>query len=322
MHTSIGKLLQCTDGIKYSVYDNVNGDDGLAEASRRDTRRIVSNVPHYVADAKIMRLAEGSAAHNTMAAMARAGIRKLPFDPIMIEMTAPPNEAGKVVHSFVRLQTHPFDGLDAHGTYTDHDEPIKIDVYAYIVQFQQHPQDPDNILIASLPAYAPVGIQFQDGSDAKKPYTVLVQHRILDNKDTDGYAKMEYEMHLVIAEAMAIAMLMLNTRGIEKLQVDTTKLNKARAKSSTRDNPKPPIGAYTVLRIGHIYDSSGRAHSVEGSGRHMPVHWRAGHTRMVPYGPMNAEVRPTRMKFIPPCLVNFDPLEDAAVPMPKREVTV
>lgn len=314
MHTAIGRLLRCTNSSQYEIRDNVFNDHAVAEQSRTDCRIVISDVPHYVADAKIKELAESDAAMATLDAMAKAGIRNLPFDPILIEYTSM-SLAGRTVHNFIRLQTRPLGGWAE--PVTDAGTPVAIDTYAYIVQYQRDPRDPDNILIASLPISAPIGIKMGEPGRA---FTVLVQTRVMDERDVNVYTQMEYEMHLVVAEAMSIAMLMLNTKGIEHVRVDTTKLNKARLK---RNEPaKPRINPYTVLRIGHVYDRQGNAHSIGGSGRHMPVHWRAGHVRNMPYGSFKLDVRPTRPRFIPPCLVNFDPLNPEDAPQPKREVTV
>ena len=42
----------------------------------------------------------------------------------------------------------------------------------------------------------------------------------------------------------------------------------------------------------------------EGTGRTVAPHWRKGHQRMVPYGPMDIEPRPTRPVMVGPVIVN------------------
>ena len=42
----------------------------------------------------------------------------------------------------------------------------------------------------------------------------------------------------------------------------------------------------------------------EATGRALVPHWRRGHVRFVPYGPVAVESRPTRRVFVPPVLVN------------------
>jgi hypothetical protein len=320
MHTSIAKLLAVvSDNSAYQMTNNIPGrPDDEAERGTRDVRRILSGVAHYVADPKIVKLAGSDAAMATFDAMTKAGIRNLPFDPILIEFAAQNSGTTKTVHSFVRLQTKPIvPGRFWDSAGVDHSD--EVDIYAYVVQYQNDSVDRENIYVASLPCEVPIAVTFAEDGRA---FVVKIAADVMDagESDTNPLMKMEYTMHLVVAEAMSIAMLMLNTKGIEHVPVSMAKLNKARAKNAGRNHF--PISDYTVLRVGHVYDANGEAHSLAGSGRHMPVHWRAGHVRNVPYGPHGAAVRPTRLRYIPPCLVNFDPLLDPQAPTPKREVTV
>lgn len=96
--------------------------------------------------------------------------------------------------------------------------------------------------------------------------------------------------------AAAIALLLLNTKGVDLEFVDPSRLNKARAaKGKTL---KPP---YTHVKIGKIYDRSGRV-SGERKGIKQPVHFRAGYVRTVHYGPDRSL---TRKDYVAPCIVNY-----------------
>lgn len=86
-------------------------------------------------------------------------------------------------------------------------------------------------------------------------------------------------------------------------------LNKARAAKG-----KPPIREFTVMKIGRVYDSNGKEHAY--TGRTMPVHLRAGHSRRQHYGCGNELVKTI---YVQPTIVNFDP--NAEVKMPKRILT-
>ncbi|CAJ1391692.1 unnamed protein product [Effrenium voratum] len=109
-----------------------------------------------------------------------------------------------------------------------------------------------------------------------------------------------------IAFAAAIAILLLNTRGIEKERVVSTRLNRKRERKGKRPVPK-----YTHVRVGHIYDRDGRRQGLSKTGVKQPVHFRAGYTRTVWYGP---EKSLSRIDYVPPCLVNFR----GEMPAPKR----
>lgn len=115
--------------------------------------------------------------------------------------------------------------------------------------------------------------------------------------------------------ALSLAFLMLNTKGIDKQVIHTGRLNKARAK--TRDGRKP-VPQHTVVRIGTIYDRSGKGHSATGTGRHMPVHLRAGHTRGQHFGKGNEDLK---IIYITPCIVNFSDGDDKPK-IPNKEVRI
>lgn len=117
------------------------------------------------------------------------------------------------------------------------------------------------------------------------------------------------------AVAVHLALLMLNTKGIEKevVQVEPS-LNKKRIAKG-----KPPIPTHSVVHIGTIYRRDGSAIKREGSGGwHMPMHWRCGYTRRQHFGKNREE---EKIVYIPPCIVNFKPEEDAPhAPMRKVKV--
>lgn len=100
-------------------------------------------------------------------------------------------------------------------------------------------------------------------------------------------------------------MLLLNTKGVaQEVVAAPEKLNRSRTKSG-----KAPIPSCTVVRIGKVYDRSGNEVS-NPTGRHMPIHWRAGHTRQQHYGAGNQKIKQV---YIKPVLVNYDPHTEATV---------
>lgn len=111
--------------------------------------------------------------------------------------------------------------------------------------------------------------------------------------------------------SLSIALLMLNIQGVEKQVIEIEQLNRARVKRGV-----PAVPKHTVLRVGYIYDIHGRRVSTtDGTGRHMPVHMRAGHTRRQHHGPDNSL---TKIIFVPPVLVNFKPGD--TVQQPKKVI--
>lgn len=99
-----------------------------------------------------------------------------------------------------------------------------------------------------------------------------------------------------VASSVAIALVLLNTRGIEKYTIDPKPLNKARAKKG-----KPAIPKHSVIHVTKVYRKDGTAIS-KPSGSKMPMHLRAGHLRKQHFGVKNSEVKQI---YIEPCIVNY-----------------
>lgn len=188
--------------------------------------------------------------------------------------------------------------------------------------------------IARLP-YAPVLIEFQVSHGSRRfvlldeaeagfwaEGALLVRDRMAMISPTRGLirvgtsglaldrsANAEEGAAFVLAAAMAL--LMLNIRGVDKRLVEPTALNRARVRRGCRTR----IPTHTLVRIGTVYDRAGRLAGGE-SGRTMPVHLRAGHTRMQACGENFSERKPV---YIAPVLVNYRDADDVA-PLPRKAV--
>jgi len=133
--------------------------------------------------------------------------------------------------------------------------------------------------------------------------------------DGEGFAVFgvgrNQDAHAIIC-AVTMALLFLNTKGIEKKYIEPVAFNKARAKKG-----RPQAPGITVLRIGTVYGRNGEA--VGGGVPGMrKVHLRAGHTRRQHYGPGNEQVK---IVYIPPVLVNYRPEQGGAMPeLPTKRV--
>lgn len=105
------------------------------------------------------------------------------------------------------------------------------------------------------------------------------------------------------AIAVRVACLMTHIGGLDREHVPAPeRLNKQREQVG-----RVPVRAYHYVHVGRVYDRAGKAHDYNKSGRHMPIHMRAGHTRNQPFGPERSE---RKLIWIPPVLVNYHP--DAA----------
>lgn len=123
---------------------------------------------------------------------------------------------------------------------------------------------------------------------------------------------------LMAGFAVAMGLLILVTRGIDKEVIDPSALNRKREQRAQGNDSDPiPIPRHTVLHIGTVYDKNDKP--VKGLSRHVVIHLRAGHARNQAYGE-GYSLR--KMIFIPPCLVNYKPGDDLSkVALPKRIVT-
>jgi hypothetical protein len=107
----------------------------------------------------------------------------------------------------------------------------------------------------------------------------------------------------------AAMVLMPHIKGVEReVHPAPERLNKQR-----KAKGKPPIREFTRLYIGRVEDANGKSHAY--TGRTMPVHMRAGHTRNQRYGKGRELVKTV---YIAPVLVNFKQGDE--VPVPRRVV--
>ena len=108
--------------------------------------------------------------------------------------------------------------------------------------------------------------------------------------------------------AAAVALLILNIRGVDREVVEPTALNRKRV-----DRGLPPVPHHAVFHIGTIYDRDGRP--VSGSRRAMPVHLRSGYIRQQVHGKGRVE---RKLVYIAPVLVNYQ--AGGPDPAPTRKI--
>lgn len=98
--------------------------------------------------------------------------------------------------------------------------------------------------------------------------------------------------------AVRLAVLMTHISGLDRRIVEPPpELNRKRER-----NGKTQIQPYSYVHVGKVYDHEGKEHHRNGTGRHMPIHMRAGHVRMQACGPGLSE---RKAIWIPPVIVNY-----------------
>lgn len=114
--------------------------------------------------------------------------------------------------------------------------------------------------------------------------------------------------------AICALVVLTGTKGVLQEHVEINpRFNKSRVQSG-----KVAIQDHTVIRIGHTYSRDGTKVEYKGTGRSMPVHWRAGHVRNQRFGP---KLSKSYDLWIEPMLINYSDGEE--IPTPKiKEVTV
>lgn len=234
----------------------------------------------FVIDSDVLELVKREDCWKSIKALIEADMVRLPYSPMVIEY-----EISGKSHEFCYL----YEKIDhATGATLVVGRPILMELEretAAVAEHEIHAKVVDKEIKVDGGVY----------NDKKSPLHSLFLH--------------------CFAVSMHLALLMLNTKGIEKEVVEVpASFNKKRAARG-----KPSIPTHSVVHIGTIYRRDGTAIKREGSGGwHMPMHWRCGYTRRQHFGKGREE---EKMVYIPPCIVNFKPDEDAPhAPMRKLKI--
>lgn len=261
----------------------------------RNVRRILSfcdDIPHYVVNDDVMTLAASPVTQKTFTAMNNFGVLNLPYEKVLIEWSAPTSSP------FCILARKPL-----IPTIYPHEEAADFFAYPFVFAKKR-----DTATMTACDLRSPLPIFRSEKGSERAFYLRTETDEAYERGGPISQKTLIYELSIIAAMAMCIAVLMTNTAGIEKVHIDNSRYDRRAAKQG-----KPKMGNYTMLRIGHVYDKSGKAHAY--TGRHMPVHLRAGHVRNQAYGAGRTK---HRMVWIDPVLVNYHPGD--AVPVPHHEV--
>lgn len=238
--------------------------------------------PLFVFTAEIAELlSNGDAAHKSLEAMIAAGVAHLPYPVMLVQYPC-----GPAVTCIAAVSEHDDGEFRATSYFID-----------------------DANKAYSIPQAA-VTFKFAAGYKITADSTIKVWVHAAGS-NLDRQAQNAYANHAVIAVRLGI--LMSHIAGLEREHVPAPeKLNKQREKKG-----KPAIKGYSYIHVAKVYDRDGTAHARTGTGRHMPIHMRAGHVRTQHFGKGNEE---TKLIWIKPVLVNYKPEDGKPVPRIEKRV--
>jgi hypothetical protein len=272
---------------------------------------LMEGVARYVIDPGLMEMLGGEDVTRSLRALHRSGVAKLPYPVVMVEYDRKADvrnygESKEVmVRHVVCLTERP----------PDSKHPEEEVFHPFRGVLLRHMKVDDRELVLLSPTTSLLAFDEEAGPErafgvhwALRPAPWMKPHPRVD----DLIAGTSEQDVRAAGDAMFAATLLLHTKGLDRVVVEPTRLNRARLKAG-----KPTIPRHSILRIGHVYDRQGGSHAYSPTGRHMPVHWRAGHTRRQHHGPRNSL---EKLVYIEPCMVNYDPHAGEEPRLPERGV--
>jgi hypothetical protein len=234
--------------------------DGKTLGSSRPLVQEMLKAPCFVLDRDTIPILQSDACEQSLKALILAELARLPYPKIVVEFEASAN-----FRDFVLLE--------------EHDGKLRASVVFL-----------DKETMRSIVINQPVTVEFFKDKDDIGPGILI--HTKIDHADLRQTA--------ITATLIATcaAMVLLNTRGIVKEVIETTRLNKARAKHG-----KVAIPSHSIIHVLTVYRKDGTKIK-RVAGQKMPMHMRAGHVRNQRHGEGYAE---TKLIYIEPTIVNYDP---------------
>lgn len=267
----------------------------IVNASEMPVVRKMLNAANYVIDYEVWELMRRHDVSKSVRALVEAGIARLPMSPMVIEY-----QPSETHHVFVLLE-------DGHTVTTRDGQKCE----GMILHVAFMPKSAEWIQVGDTPLpYA-----FMDGRIVA-PYVPPIPVGLTSTVYVEALEAQSFTETALLCGLAAIdlALLMLNTKGIEKEVIEVAPLNKHRVSKG-----RVPIPRHSVVHIGSIYRRDETA-ITRGQGRgaggwKMPMHWRQGYTRRQRYGKGREQ---EKIVFIQPCIVNY--LPEGETPVIKKVI--
>jgi len=257
----------------------------------------MNDSPKYYLQDELSQILERADCVKSVMAMQEAGIMRLPYPLLTVEH----------VQKQITWFTHVWE------TQTDRKEE-----YPFIAQsigLFSYPDHGDWIMVN--PMTIAISKPFWEENYAMSNYTALMPGFLHDWYNYNCPAEEMMESCITVVKmGVFTALLLLNTRGVEKEVVTPQSLRKLNRNREKRKRPSIP--AHIILRVGHVYDRKGNAiRFVDQEGhKRQPLHWRSGYTATRWVGKGRKE---SRIVYVEPYIVNYAGADEDK-PAPTYEV--
>lgn len=238
---------------------------------------LVDNLPKYFIEPNLMAEMEtNQGLVDSLKAMHEAGITRLPFPAVLVETEGSAKQEDVQVRNFIVLSERKSQ-LVAPGENYYH--PFRANLFR-LTNYQGQ----DAIMLC--PATYWLGyIPDAEGPSGTKGFGIhfnTTAAPYMDGVPDEDLIPMinsiGYKDFRKCGNALDAMMVLLNTRGIDKVVIEPTKLNKARKKAGKKE-----IARHSIIRLGHAYSRDGKKR--EGVAWHQQFHIRPGYINHYWYGP-------------------------------------
>lgn len=268
----------------------------------------MNHMPRFIIDDQLIEMTADPSFHLSIRDMARAGVLRLPYPEMFVELTADAVTTQIVMLIDMNQSRH---GLDIIRKSLG--DVVDFDVYPFMTMTFTHAKaTPNSIECVGIPPCT-VFLGMDPNVDPPSLRSVAIRNRLLGEHPMVDYAISTTKMQLSGAGAIALfcATLLMSTDGVEREAITAGNLNRKR---TSRGDPVIPDHIY--VHIGRVYRGSGNESEKYDVRKSPRPHWRRGHLRTVHVG---AGRTASRRVFIPARLVAMK--DDATIPPHEYVVT-
>lgn len=266
--------------------------------------RHASSLPHFAIATDLLSLAAEHDQRLSLLDMKKCGVMRLPYPAMVVEY----EREGSPTHRHIIVvlrdmgqhsQQLPWENPEVAAFGRDHETPP--DFYGLSFSIER---DDDGPYLVISPGIIYIAVQDRTVDGKREPWVKLSSFGsgfFPHNQALADYIGQSYtrDASSVFTAASAILLLM-NTAGVDKEVIETTRLNKKRDGVS-----KPHIPRHTYIHIGRVYRSERDPTGVVYDARRSPrPHYRRGHVRGVHHGEGRVLLKQV---FIPGRLVAYKP---------------